>query len=174
MGTRKAIATPPRRAAITRALFLELVLDLVIFAICAVICLQVFGAARVESTRSAALSQLGIEAQGLAELFKASYGDTAALEALPNVQREGDALVWYYDQNLLPVDGAGGADGTDGASGTDGVGDRSYFVLRCTVDNTGAVKQARITLLEGATPALATPLFEYQVSSYRPVGGDGT
>jgi Tfp pilus assembly protein PilE len=162
MGTRKAIVTPPHRTAITRALFLELTLDLVIFAICAVVCLQVFGAAHVESTRSAALSQLGAEAQELAELFKANYGDVAVLEALPNTQREGDALVWYYDQNLLPMRGE-----------SEGEGSQPSFTLRCTINSTQPVKQAQITLLERSASDITEPILEYQVSSYRLGGGEG-
>ncbi|MDR2587102.1 MAG: hypothetical protein LBC23_02420 [Coriobacteriales bacterium] len=165
MGTRKAMVTPPHRTAVTRALFLELTLDLVIFAICAVICLQVFGAARVESTRSAALSQLGIEAQERAELFKAQGGQTSALADLPGAHQEDGALVWYYDQNLLPVSGVGEGSAVEGADG----GNRPYFTLRCDfiAEQDDPVQKARITLLEGSTPATATTILEYQVSAYQ-------
>jgi Tfp pilus assembly protein PilE len=142
--------TAVRKATTTRALFLELVLDLVIFAVCAVICLQVFAEAHLESTRSAALSQLGIEAQGIAELFKSGEGGIDDLAALyPDGQREGDTVRWYYDQDLSPA-----------------TGEDASFVLTCTVDGSQPVGKAQIMLEEGATQ-----LFSYDVRSYH--GGAG-
>jgi Tfp pilus assembly protein PilE len=143
-----------RKATTTRALFLELVLDLVIFAICAVICLQVFASAHLESSRSAALSRLGIEAQEIAELFKAGSDDASAdaLAVKPFAQQDGDTIAWHYRQDLSPA--------TD---------DDAYFTLACTVDDSQPVAQARITLTEGSTQ-----LFVYDVSSYRPANGGGS
>jgi Tfp pilus assembly protein PilE len=141
-----------RKAGTTRALFLELVLDLVIFAICATICLQVFGEAHLESVRSAALSRLGIEAQEIAESFKAGSGDKESLAARPGAQREDDTVSWYFDQDLDPV-----------------ASERAYFTLSCTIDDSQPVEQAQITLREGAVELLA-----YDVCSYRPAGGDGS
>jgi Tfp pilus assembly protein PilE len=138
-----------RKATSTRALFLELVLDLVVFAICATICLQVFGQAHLESNRSAALSRLGIEAQVIAESFKSDPGDAEALASMPAAQSEGDAIAWYYDRNLAPV-----------------ASDQAYFVLTCTIDGSKPVKQAQITLKEGPVE-----LFTYEVSSYRRADG---
>jgi uncharacterized membrane protein YgcG len=137
-----------RKPTTTRAFFLELVLDLVIFAVCAIICLLVFAEARTESVRSAALSQLGTEAQEVAELFRLESGDTAAiaasLAALPNAQQDGDIITWYYDRELSPT--------TD---------DKAYFVLACAIDESQSVRQAHITLDEEETR-----LFTYEVSSW--------
>jgi uncharacterized membrane protein YgcG len=137
-----------RKATTTRAFFLELVLDLVIFATCAIICLLVFAEARTESVRSAALSQLGVEAQEVAELFRLGSGDTTAIAtsiaALPNAQQDGDIITWYYDRELSPT--------TD---------DKAYFVLACAIDESQPVRQAHITLDEGETR-----LFTYDVSSW--------
>jgi Tfp pilus assembly protein PilE len=141
-----------RKSTTTRALFLELVLDLAIFSVCAIICLQVFASAHLESVRSAAFSRLGTEAQEIAETFKAGADDVAALASRPASQREGDAVVWYYDQDLAPTSR-----------------DEAYFVLTCVVDDSQPVKQARITLREGTEQ-----LFEYEVSSYRLGGGGGS
>jgi hypothetical protein len=141
-----------RKSTTTRALFLELVLDLAIFSICAIICLQVFAGAHLESVRSAAFSRLGIEAQEIAEAFKSGTDDVATLALRPASQREGDAVVWYYDQDLSPTSR-----------------DEAYFILTCVIDDSQSVKQARITLREGADQ-----LFEYEVSSYRRAGSDGS
>jgi Tfp pilus assembly protein PilE len=139
-------ATTVRKATTTRALFLELVLDLVIFAVCAVICLQVFATAHLESARSAALSRLSIEAQEIAELFKSGETDAASLAAvLPQAHQEGDTVRWYYDQDLL-------ATSDEDAS----------FILTCAVDGSQPVGRAQITLDEGSTRLLS-----YDVRSYR-------
>ncbi|MDR2106384.1 MAG: hypothetical protein LBP24_03145 [Coriobacteriales bacterium] len=145
-------ASTVRKATTTRALFLELVLDLVIFAVCAIICLHVFAEAHRESTRSAALSQLGVEAQEVAELFKAGADDTEALAALPSAQQEGGTVRWYYSQTLSPVSS-----------------EDAYFTLSCTIDDSQPVKQALIALDEGSTQ-----LFAYDVRSYHGVGGEGS
>jgi Tfp pilus assembly protein PilE len=141
-----------RKATTTRALFLELVLVLVIFVICAVICLQVFAAAHLESARSAALSRLSIEAQEIAEVFKSGADETALLAALPDARQEGGAIVCAFDQNLSLVPS-----------------DQAYFTLTCVVDDSQPVRKARIVLTEGSTE-----LFAYDVSSYRLGGGDGS
>jgi hypothetical protein len=68
----------------SRAFFLELVVDIAIFAFCAVIALQVFVQARVSSDESAALTHLSLEAQQVAETFKvlgAGPGLATALDA---------------------------------------------------------------------------------------------
>ena len=133
----------------SRAFFLELVLALVIFVVCAVICLQVFSQANAESARSAAQSQLGIEAQRLGELFKAGYDDSESLVAKVGGERDGDTLRWYYDKDLQVV-----------------AKNDAYYTLTCAIDGSGVVKVAKITLNEGPTQ-----LLEYDVSSYSPSGG---
>jgi Tfp pilus assembly protein PilE len=125
-------------------------LDLAIFAICAVICLQVFTQAHIESSRSAAQSQLGIEAQRVAELFKMEGNDAEALASKLNADRSGNTLSWYYDHDLQAV----------------GTADKAHYTLTCVIDDSRAVKVAKITLMEGSTL-----LLEYDVSSYAMRGG---
>ncbi|MDR1184670.1 MAG: hypothetical protein LBK67_07735 [Coriobacteriales bacterium] len=137
-----------RKATTTRAFFLELILDFVIFAICAIICLLVFAEARTESVRSAALSQLGVEAQEVAELFRLESGNTTSITtsiaALPNAQQDGDTITWYYDRELSLT-----------------TEDEAYFVLACVIDESQPVRRAHITLDEGEMR-----LFTYDVSSW--------
>ena len=139
---------PAYKASSSRAFFLELVLDLVIFLLCTIICLQVFVQAHAESSRSAAQSQLGIQAQQLAELFKAGYTDADSLAAKVMVEhgaeRNGTTLTWYYDQDLQPVDSR-----------------KAYYTLTCAIDDSQTIKVAKITLSEGLLQ-----LLEYDVSSY--------
>jgi Tfp pilus assembly protein PilE len=146
-----------RKARTTRAFFLELVLDLVIFGICAVISLMVFAEARTESLRSAALSQLGLEAQKIAEQFRSGNEGTAALAALPNAQKEGDSVIWYYDRDLTPT--------TDS---------EAYFTLTCAIDETASLRKAFITLDEGTMQLLSYEVSDYIPSATSPPGGDGS
>jgi Tfp pilus assembly protein PilE len=74
----------------SRAFFLELVLDIVIFALCAAVALQVFVHARLVSDRSVATTRLSLEAQQLAEGFKAT-GNQPEAEL-------------YFDAAFLPCD----------------------------------------------------------------------
>jgi Tfp pilus assembly protein PilE len=141
-----------RKASTSRALFLELVLDLVIFAVCAVICLQVFAGARLESARSAALSQLGTEAQEIAEMFKSGADSAALVTVLPDATREKGTITWYFDQNLSSVPD-----------------DQAHFILTCVIDESRPLRQAKIVLAEGSQQ-----LFEYNVSSYRLSDGGGS
>ena len=150
----------------SRAFFLELVLDLVVFVFCAVICLQVFAQAHVESSRSAALSQLGIKAERCAELFKAGYSDAASLAVKLNGEHDGESgesgesgergesgtISWYYDRDLQTV----------GSS-------EAFYTLTCAIDGSRAVKVARITVTEGPEGSEEQlQLLEYVVSSYHP------
>lgn len=136
----------------SRVLFLELVLDLVIFAICAVICLQVFAEARQEAQRSGAITQLGIQAQELGELFKSGQNDPAELAALTSATNEGTTLTWYFDQELNPVSS-----------------DKALFVMTGLIDNSQPVKTLVLSLTRGSEE-----LFTYEIRSYYPKGGDGS
>jgi type II secretory pathway pseudopilin PulG len=139
------------KASSSRVLFLELILDLVIFAICAVICLQVFAEARREADRSEAITQLGIEAQEVAELFKSGQSDPESLAASTRATVEGSTLTWYYDHDL---------DETQS--------DKAFFIMTCVIDDSQPVKLAKISLNEGSLE-----LFDYAVARYYPAGGDG-
>ena len=136
----------------SRSFFLELVLDILVFTVCALICVQVFAQAHIESSRSAAQSQLGIEAERVAELFKASNGDAKLLAALLGGESDGDTLAWYYNRDLEPVER-----------------EEAFYTLTCKIDGLHTVKVARITLTEGAQK-----LMEFEVSSYRLSGGGGS
>ena len=163
----------------SRAFFLELVLDLVIFVICAVICLQVFAQAHIESSRSAAQSQLGIEAQLLAENFKAGYQDTDSLAARmgelhgvdPQVWTDEGSMVilkslidndyvgWFYDRDLQLTNA-----------------EEATYCLCCSFYDTRSIRYAVIMLYDREDDSL---LLSYPVGSYTlrgslvPQGGDG-
>jgi Tfp pilus assembly protein PilE len=80
---RRSVSRSPR----SRAFFLELLLNMFIFAVCAVVVLQVFAESQLTTSRSAATAQLSLDAEALAENFKASGGEPGA-------------QTYYYDSNL--------------------------------------------------------------------------
>ena len=135
----------------SRSFFLELVLDILIFTLCALICLQVFSQAHLESSRSAAESRLGIQAQRIAELFKAGNQEAESLNQLIPGERDGNTLAWYYTRDLKEVDSS-----------------KAFYTLTCVIDNSQVVKVAKITLSEG--PLI---LMEFEVSSYKLSWGGG-
>jgi Tfp pilus assembly protein PilE len=113
----------------SRAFFLELVLNLVIFALCAAVCLQVFVNAKLVSEHSSALSHLSIEAQMVAESFKSSNGDAAALAAAFGAHKDGSSLTIYYDGEFQPVATAS-----------------APYHIRCDIDDATPLKTAVITV----------------------------
>jgi hypothetical protein len=132
----------------SRALFLELILDVVIFAICALVCLQVFASAKTSGSQSAAYSSLGIEAQSLAEDFSACKGDATLLARNFNADLEGNTITLYYDKDLNRVQ----------------KDDNVVFFLRCEVDASAPVKEAHISLTQGSKQ-----LFSFTVCAYEPL-----
>ena len=94
----------------SRAFMLELIMDIVVFTLCAIISSQVFIEARMISNHSSALSHLSVEVQVVAETVKAFDGDADAILAsldAPGVvlQQEGrqsvSRFIVYYDQSFI-------------------------------------------------------------------------
>jgi type II secretory pathway pseudopilin PulG len=88
----------------SRAFFMELVLVLTIFVFCAAVCLQVFAEAKTSSETSRALSVLTVEAQSMAESFKASNANPQAIakaSAAGVAADDANKVVAYYDEEFL-------------------------------------------------------------------------
>ncbi|MDR1421929.1 MAG: hypothetical protein LBI64_03585 [Coriobacteriales bacterium] len=137
----------------SRAFFLELVLDLVVFVLCATVCLQVFASAKTTSDLSAATSRLGVEAQTLAENFKATGGDMDALAGrFPASEVAGQTLSLYYDGDFVPV----------------GSRDDAMYLLSCEASDDGALHQAQISAQRIDDPTEADILFDFVVARYVP------
>lgn len=102
---RRGSINPPR----SRAFFLELLINVFIFLICAIVALTVFVESRAVTDESAALSQLSLDAETLAENFKAHGGEPADLLVLDDRATEGysgvvDAegtLTYHYNRRLV-------------------------------------------------------------------------
>lgn len=97
---RRGAAQPPR----SRAFILELLLNMLIFALCAVVALQVFVEGKLTSDESAALTKLTLEAQTIAEEFKASDSEFEVVAQAHEygVQNPDGSTSYYYDSNLEP------------------------------------------------------------------------
>jgi hypothetical protein len=93
-----------RQAPRSRAFLLEMLLNMLIFALCAVVTLQLFAVAKTTIDQSHALTRLSIEAESLAESFKAVDGQVDALEELLGEDLGSDlVLTRYYDSELAPA-----------------------------------------------------------------------
>lgn len=142
---RRGAAQPPR----SRAFFLELLLNMLIFALCAVVALQVFVEGKVVTDESAALTRLTLDAETLAEEFKASDGEVSSLElaSLEGTSGEDGTLTYYYDANLEPTNE-----------------DAAAYQLHVAPVDTGS---ELISAIELTGYAADDPLFSYEVTHYQ-------
>ncbi len=90
----------------TRYFLFELVINCLIFAISAAVCLNLFAFGFIQNQESRDLSMATLESQSIAETFKASGGNIDLLgELLQNdVQQNGTVL--YYDRDWNRVSAA--------------------------------------------------------------------
>jgi hypothetical protein len=147
-------------AAKSRAFFLELVLNLVIFVFCAAVCLQVFAAGYDSSRKSEALSHLSIEAQTIAEHFQAADGDIAAIAPTISATRIADTEYRvYYSPTYTPVSDTS-----------------APYMISCEISSQDTLVSMRITAWRqppATTPAAATAatsgeqLFVFDVTAVR-------
>lgn len=86
-----------RRSKATLFLF-ELVIIILIFAICCAVCLNLFTASRRKSIEAKDLSHAIVAAQNAAETFKSCNGELSALPALLNGEQAANKIMVYYDK----------------------------------------------------------------------------
>lgn len=112
----------------SRAFFLELVLNLVLFTLCAAVCLQVFAQAKIQSDTSSALSRASLQSQSIAEVFKASGGDLQQMsESLRGEIKDG-TLYLHFDENNEQIPS----------------GDAAVLQISCAVSEQDGMKTAEI------------------------------
>lgn len=103
---KRASDQPPR----SRAFFLELLLNMLIFALCAAVTLQVYAQGKLVIDESAALGTLTLEARDLAGYYKVSNGDVKELVGVLDGYGElvGNTVVYYYNSayELSSAEGA--------------------------------------------------------------------
>lgn len=92
----------------TGLFLLELVLMLLVFAVCAAVCMQVFAAARLESDRGRDLGNASLLAQSAAECWKSTRGDAQAAALLLDGALDQSAVILYRDDEwaACPADEA--------------------------------------------------------------------
>lgn len=81
----------------SRSFLVELLVNCLLFAVAAAICIAIFSHGNVTGKKSAALSMAVAEAQNMAESVKASGGDLQALSTLLDTREEGGAYTLRYD-----------------------------------------------------------------------------
>lgn len=87
----------------SRLFFIEILIIIVFFSICAGVCMNLFATAKLISVESSDLTKGVMEAQAAAETIKAK-GNSPALEELLGAYQDGDAIRVNYDGqwNKLP------------------------------------------------------------------------
>ncbi len=106
--------------------FLELILMLLSFALCAVVCIRIFANAHRISAQSRQTSAAIVKAQTAAETFKASAWTDAG--ALLGADTQGNRIIVYYDPSWQTVKGT------------------SERMLTMLVDSDGMLQTALITV----------------------------
>ena len=86
-----------RRLTKSRLFFLELLVNILFFCVCASICVMVFSRAYTVNAESSLLSDAVQSTQKVAESYKAAHGDLAEVE---EILAEGDAIVHRFDPQL--------------------------------------------------------------------------
>jgi hypothetical protein len=130
----------------SRAFFLELVINLVLFSLCAAICLQVFAQAFVRSGESGALAQASLLAQSAAETFKSADGDPQRTAALLGAEITDGGLTLYYDGEWAPAENA----------------EDAVFRLSCAFTSSGPLHTARIAAFKGEDEIYAISAKKYR------------
>ncbi|MCL1880083.1 MAG: hypothetical protein FWF71_05655 [Actinomycetia bacterium] len=89
----------------TRGFFLEIVLNMVVFVICLMVCLQIMAAAMLTSEKSGVISRLGLESQSIVECWKSGYGLQELADEFKGTVVSGQ-LHLYFDRQNNQVDRA--------------------------------------------------------------------
>lgn len=92
-----------KRISKSRLFFLELVIDLIFFFLCAAICLTLFSRAAYMTTRSSDLGHATNLAQNAAELFRANGGNLATTAQGLHLSQDQSGYVACYDENWQPT-----------------------------------------------------------------------
>jgi hypothetical protein len=88
----------------TRSILLELMLDIVIFAICAAVCIQIFALSESAASKSRAMTHFAIQAQTVAARYKSSGADVERIAAEYGATKTERGYSLFYDSGLEPLD----------------------------------------------------------------------
>jgi len=151
LSLRRGAYQPPR----SRAFFLELLVNMLVFALCAVIALQVFVEGKLVTDESAALSSLTMEAKDLAGYYKVTNGDLR--ELVSNGARGGfgelsseGVLTYYYDATFQLTD----------------VDNARYWLMLTPVSGTQSSLKAVEISAHRLSPTAEETLFSFEVVNY--------
>ena len=121
-----------KRASHSRAIFLEIILNLLLFTACAAICLQLFVKAYVQNTDSRMLTEASMKAQSMAEVFKHERGQAVPIaQCFDGIVSAGSVLV-FYDREWNPSSKS-----------------EAYYRLTCDIQNENGLKKGDIRAFKG-------------------------
>ena len=83
----------------SRAFFLEIVMNLLLFTICAAICLQLFAMAYTRNADSRVLAEASLKAQTLAEVFKLESGRIESIARRSGGGVSENEILIFYDKD---------------------------------------------------------------------------
>jgi type II secretory pathway pseudopilin PulG len=142
MAGNRSKSTPPQ----SRAFFFEMLLNMIIFALCATVALQVFVESKLTIDKSESLNQLTLRAESLAEAYKSTNGEITDLAKTLGIKPDGQPVVEYYDLELNP------------SSESD-----AKYSLVCKINKQQPLSIGTITAYESETE-----LFTFEVKNYQP------
>ena len=116
----------------SRAFFLEIVMNLLLFTVCAAICLQLFVAAYTNNADSRMLAEACLKAQTLAELFKLESGQKESIAQRSGGVASGDEILVFYDKDWNPASES-----------------ESLYKLSCDINQAVGIIKADIQVLNG-------------------------
>ena len=83
----------------SRAFFIEIVMNLLLFTVCAAICLQLFAMAYTRNADSRILAEASLKAQTLAEVFKLESGQKESVARRSGGGISGNEIQIFYDKD---------------------------------------------------------------------------
>ncbi|HBR07753.1 MAG TPA: hypothetical protein DD735_02515 [Clostridiales bacterium] len=86
------------------AILMELALMLLVFSLCAAVCLSVFAASRRTARESGELSSAAAWAQSAAEAYRYAEGDVEKAAALIGAEAAGNGFARYFDGGWAAAD----------------------------------------------------------------------
>ena len=150
---KRGASQPPR----TRAFLLEMLLNMLIFALCAVVALQIFVQGKIATNESEALTILTLDAETLAETFKVSEGDLGSL-TLSGLDGEFEGkltadgtLIFYYNTEMRHT-----------------TAEEAQYTLELTPTEEG---NDQINTIEIAGHSKEKEFFSFQVAQFQPEEG---
>ncbi len=134
----------------TRYFMIELVVNSIFFIFAAAVSLNLFVLGRAESVDSMNLSMATIEAQNVAETFKAIDGNTDELISFLNADKSEDGFMIYFDKEWMRTDSS-----------------NKVFELNVDIESSEKSEKASISVVSGNKIIFEIDVMKYVYSALR-------